>query len=177
MATQFKDFLINPETGDLDFGKPGDRDMKLVITNQLSLRQRLYLRFMIWGGDWYFDEAFGFPYRTFIAKKVMKTVLDGRIKSEVRQEPDVLSITEFTSTMNVVSRSYSCYFTVVTVEGEEINLAFQGGDEYTYPTPPEGNVQLCGDEGTIITFKNKLYYLINFKLPQYGDSTWVNKWK
>lgn len=177
MATQFKDLLVDPLTGDLDFGQPGDRGMNIVVTNQMSLRQRLFLRFAIWGGDWYFDEAFGFPYRTFIAKKTVKAVLDGRIKSEVRQEPDVLAITDFFSQMDVVARTYKCYFTVVTAEGEEINLAFLGEDQFAYPTPPESNVQLCGDEGTIITFKNKLYYLINFRLPKYGDSTWVNTWK
>ncbi len=177
MATQFKDLLLDPLTGDLDFGSPGDRGMRLALTNQLSLRQRLYLRFAVWAGDWYFDETFGFPYRTFVGKKTVKAVLDGRIKSEVRQEPDVLQIIDFQSTMDVVSRSYKCFFTVVTAEGEEINLAFVGEDEYQYPTPPESNVQLCGDEGVIINFKNKLYYLINFRLPKYGDSTWVNTWK
>lgn len=177
MATQFKDLLLDPLTGDLDFGAPGDRGMKVVLTNQLSLRQRLYLRFAIWAGDWYFDETFGFPYRTFIGKKTVKAVLDGRIKSEVRQEPDVLQIIDFQSTMDVVSRSYKCYFTVVTAEGEEVNLAFVGEDQYQYPTPPAGNVQLCGDDGAIINFKNKLYYLINFQLPKYGDRTWVNTWK
>lgn len=177
MATQYKDFFLDPSTGDLDFGTTGSRGMSLVTTNQLSLRQRLYLRFAIWGGSWYFDEAFGFPYRTFIAKKVIKAVLDGRIKSEVRQEPDVMDVLDFTSVINIDTRSYECYFTVTTQEGEEVNLAFYGGDAYRYPTPPEGNVQLCGDESTLITFKNKLYYLINFRLPQYGDSTWVNKWR
>lgn len=177
MATQYKDLLIDPLTGDLDFGSPGSRGMSLVTTNHMSLRQRLFLRFAIWSGDWYFDETFGFPYRTFVGRKTVKSVLDGRIKSEVRQEPDVLDITDFDSTMDVLSRSYRCYFTVVTEEGEEINLAFVGADEFFYPEPTEGNVQLCGDEGSVINFKNKLYYLINFKLPKYGDSTWVNNWK
>lgn len=177
MATAYKDFLLDPATGDLSFGDDGSKGMSLVLTNQLSLRQRLYLRFGIWSGDWYFDETFGFPYRTFIGRKTVKSVLDGRIKQEVRQEPDVLQISDFSSSMNVNSRTYECYFTVITEEGEEINLAFQGGDEYEYPTPPESNVSVCGDEGTIVTFKNKLYYLINFRLPKYGDSTWVNTWK
>lgn len=177
MATIYKDLLLDPLTGDLDFGAPGSRGMSLVMTNQMSLRQRLYLRFTVWGGDWYFDEGFGFPYRTFVAKKVMKAVIDGRIKTEVRYEPDVQQIVDFQSTMDVVGRSYKCYFTVVTTEGDEINLAFVGSDQYQYPTPPEGNVQLCGDEQVIIEFKNKLYHLINFSLPKYGDSTWVNNWK
>lgn len=177
MATQYKDFLLDPQTGDFSFGTADKKEMVIVTSNQMSLRQRLYMRFGVWAGDWYFDEAFGFPYRTFIAKKTVKAVLDGRIKSEVRQEPDVLEITDFQSSMNVNSRTYECYFTVVTAEGEEINLAFIGADQFQYPTPPESNVSLCGDEGAIITFKNKLYYLINFQLPKYGDSTWVNTWK
>lgn len=174
MATQFKDFALDPITGDLDFS---GNQINIVISNQLSLRQRLFLRFAIWSGDWFFDETFGFPYRSFIPRKTVKSVLDGRIKEEVRQEPDVLEIVDFNSTMDVVSRSYQAYFTVTTVEGEELNLAFVGEDPYVYPTPTEGNASLCGDEGTIITFKNKLYYLINFQLPQYGDKTWVNTWK
>lgn len=177
MATSYKDFFIDPSTGDLSFGGDGSKGLEIVTTNQLSLRQRLHLRFSIWLGDWFFDETFGFPYRTFIGKKTVKAVLDGRIKQEVRQEPDVLQITDFTSEMNVSARTYGCYFTVVTSEGEETNLAFSGSDQYSYPTPKDSNVQLCGDEGSVISFKNKLYYLINFKLPEYGESTWVNKWK
>lgn len=174
MATVFKDFLLNPTTGDLDFSS---RTLEVVASNQMSLRQRLYIRFGIWQGTWYFDEAIGFPYGMFIAKKTSKTVLDNRIKQEVRQEPDVIAIEGFTSSIDVTSRSYKCFFTVVTSEGEEINFAFLGEDAFEYPTPPEGNVELCGDVGSLIEFKNKLYYLINFRLPKYGDSTWVNNWK
>lgn len=174
MPTAFTDFALDPVTGDLDFTGNG---LNLIESNQISLRQRLYMRFTIWAGSWYFNESFGFPYRTFISQKTVKAVLDGRIKSEVRTEPDVQAITDFDSKMDVVSRSYECYFSVVTREGEEINLAFIGSDAFAFPTPPESNVSLCGDEGQFITWKNKLYYLINFRLPSYGDATWVNKWK
>ena len=173
MTTQYVDFLINPVTRDLDFGI--GNSLQLVTTNQVSLRQRLDMRFAVWFGDWFFDDAFGFPYRTFVGQKTMKAVLDGRIRDEVRKERDVTNIIDFQSTFDRVRRAYSCFFTVVTEEGDEINLAFQGLD-YSYPTPPEGNVELCGDEQTIIEFKNKLYYLINFQLPVYGDLTWINKW-
>lgn len=174
MSTLFEDFALDPVTGDLDLS---GGQMNIITGNQLSLRQRLFLRFAIWNGDWYFDENFGFPYQYFISRKTIKSVLDGRIKTEVRLEPDVLEISDFNSTMDVIGRTYQCYFTVHTVENEEINLAFVGEDPYIYPTPSEGNPTLCGDEGAIITFKNKLYYLINFQLPQYGDKTWVNTWK
>lgn len=174
MATQFKDFALDPITGDLDLS---GNQMNIITTNQKSLRQRLFLRFAIWNGDWFFDDAFGFPYRSFIPKKTVQSVLDGRIKQEVRQEPDVLEISDFRSTMEVTSRTYACYFTVHTLEGEEVNLAFIGEDPYNYPVPSEGNISLCGDEDSVIKFKNKLYYLINFQLPVYGDKTWINTWK
>jgi hypothetical protein len=172
MPTLFSDFTLDA-SGDLDFSDGG---IGLIESNQVSLRQRLYIRFNVWTGDWYFDESFGFPYRTFISKKTMKAVLDNRIKDTVRLEPDVMSIVDFRSVMKSASRSYECYFTVITQEGEEVSLAFLGSDPYQYPTPPEGNVTLCGDDNQFINWQNKLYYLINFRLPIYGDATWYNTW-
>lgn len=173
MPTLYSDFYVDPVTKDLDFS---GGDFKIIESNLESLRQRLYLRFNIWTGDWYFDETFGFPYRSFISQKVMKAVLDGKIRSTVREEPDALAIEDFKSVMDVVGRTYSCFFTVVTREGEELSLAFSGSDKFTPPTPPEGNISLCGDDNQFIMWQNKLYYLINFRLPIYGDATWYNKW-
>jgi hypothetical protein len=172
MTTLFSDLQMDPLTGDLDIS---GGELNLITSNQISLRQRLWIRFSVWTGDWFFDESFGFPYRTFIGKKVMKAVLDGRIKQTVREETDVLDITSFSSKMEVVSRSYECYMTVTTRDGVNTNIAFTGGNDYAYPTPPEGSVNLCGDDRWI-TWQNKLYYLINFRLPQYGDATWYNTW-
>lgn len=172
MPTLFSDLQMDPVTGDLDLS---GNEMHLITSNQISLRQRLWVKFSVWTGDWFFDESFGFPYRTFISKKVMKSVLDGRIKQTAREEPDVLDITSFSSSMEVSSRSYECYMTVTTSEGEDINIAFTGSSQFAYPTPPDGNVTLCGDNQWI-KWQNKLYYLINFRLPIYGDATWYNQW-
>ncbi|AXN57971.1 hypothetical protein [Acinetobacter phage ABPH49] len=172
MPTLFSDLQMDPVTGDLDISGDG---LNLITSNQISLRQRLWIKFSVWAGDWFFDESFGFPYRTFISKKVMKSVLDGRIKQTVREEPDVIDITSFNSAMEASSRSYECYMTVTTNEGEDINIAFTGSSQFAYPTPPEDGVTLCGDNQWI-KWQNKLYYLINFRLPIYGDATWYNKW-
>lgn len=172
MPTLYSDLQMDPVTGDLDLT---GNTMNLITSNLISLRQRLWIRFSVWTGDWYFNQLFGFPYRAFIAKKVKKSVLDGRIKKEVRAEPDVLDITEFSSTMDVVVRSYTCYLTVTTREGDELNIAFSAEQGYTYPTPSEGAASLCGDDQWV-TWQNKLYYLINFRMPVYGDATWINTW-
>lgn len=172
MPTLYSDVQMDPVTGDLDIS---GNTMHLIDSNQISLRQRLWIRFSVWTGDWYFDELFGFPYRAFIGNKVTKSVLDGRIKAEVRAEDDVLDITDFTSTMDVVVRSYTCYMTVTTREGDVINIAFSGEKQYSYPTPSDNAVSLCGDDQWI-KWQNKLYYLINFRMPEYGDATWINTW-
>lgn len=172
MPTLFTDLALDPVTGDLDFSNGG---LALIESNQISLRQRLTIRFSVWQGDWFFDTTLGFPYRVYISKKVVKSVLDTRIKETVNLEPDVLQITDFRSQMHVVSRSYEAYFTVLTREGEEVNLAFIGSEQFSYPTPSEQGATLCQDDGWI-KWQNKLYYLVNFRLPNYGDATWTNTW-
>lgn len=174
MATLYSDLLMDPVTGDLDVSS----GLQLIQSNQISLRQRLWMRFNVWQGDWYFDETLGFPYRAYISKKVMKTILDNKIKQVTRMEPDVLDITDFNSVMNVSSRSYQAFFQVLTQENEIVNIAFIGSDDYFYPTPDDGATTLCGEdnEDGWLTWRNKLYYLINFRLPSYGDATWINQW-
>lgn len=171
MATLFSDFLMDPVTGDLSVST----GLSLIEDNLTSLRQRLWLRFSIWAGDWYFDESFGFPYRAYLSKHVLKTILDNKIKEVTRLEPDVLDITDFTSVMDKTSRSYQAYFQVTTTEHEIVNIAFVGTEDYYYPIPDEGSTILCDDTGWI-AWANKLYYLINFRLPRPGDATWWNTW-
>lgn len=172
MTTLFSDIALDPVTGDLDLR---GNQLNFIESNQVSLRQRLWIRFSVWQGDWFFDESLGFPYRTYIGKKVIKAVLDRKIKETVRLEPDVLQITDFRSSMKVVSRTYEAYLTVITREGEEVSLAFLGADEFSYPVPPEQGAQLCDDAGWV-KWQNRLYYLVNFRLPPYGLDTWHNTW-
>ena len=141
MTTLYSDFLLDPDTGDLDVSN----GLSLIISNQISLRQRLYLRFNTWQGAWYFDETFGFPHRSYIGKKVMKAVLDNKIKEVINEEPDVLSIENFSSSMDVSYRSYEASCTVYTTEGEEVELEFSGSKGYIYPEPSDETVTLCGE--------------------------------
>lgn len=170
-TTLYSDFLLDPATGDLDI-KSG---LQVIDSNQYSLRQRLYLRFNTWRGAWYWDETFGMPYADYIGKKVMKTVLDNKIRSIAREEPDVLNIINFESTMDRRSRTYQAFFEVVTKENEIVRIAFIGFDQFEYPQPEAGSTSLCDDEGWI-KWANKLYYLINFRLPRTGDATWWSEW-
>jgi len=174
MATFYSDLLIDPTTGDLDVSV----GLQLIESNVVSLRQRLWMRFNVWQGDWYFDETLGFPYRTYLGQKVMKAVLDNKIKETTRLEPDVVSVNNFSSLMDRRGRSYEAYFEVLTLEQEIVRIAFVGSLDYSYPDPGNGKPlsSLCGDDGWIV-WSNKLYYLVNFRLPRPGDSTWYNTWQ
>lgn len=171
MPTLYSDFLIDPATGDLDIRS----GLQVIESNQISLRQRLWMRFNTWKGSWYWDETFGMPYTDYIGKKVMKTILDNKIRSIAREEPDVLNIINFESTMDRRSRTYQAFFEVVTKENEIVRIAFIGFDQFEYPQPEAGSTSLCDDEGWI-KWANKLYYLINFRLPHTGDATWWSEW-
>lgn len=171
MPTLYSDFLIDPATGDLDIRS----GLQVIESNQISLRQRLWMRFNTWKGSWYWDETFGMPYTDYIGKKVMKTILDNKIRSIAREEPDVLNIINFESTMDRRSRTYQAFFEVVTKENEIVRIAFIGFDQFEYPQPEAGSTSLCDDEGWI-KWANKLYYLINFRLPHTGDAAWWSEW-
>lgn len=173
MATFYSDLLVDPTTGDLDVSA----GLQIIEQNAVSLRQRLWLRFNIWQGDWYFDETIGFPYRAYLGQKVMKTILDNKIKETTRLEPDVLSISDFSSSMDRKGRSYEAYFEVLTQEQEIVRIAFLGSQDFYYPSPDDNKnlSSLCGEDGWV-SWSNKLYYLVNFRLPRPGDSTWYNTW-
>lgn len=173
MSTQYQDFKLNPLTGDLDLS---GSSLNIIDKNTESLQQRLLLRFSIWEGNWLYDTDFGFPYRTYIGNKVLKGIIDAKIKETVRKENDVLAIENFTSSLTNSSRSYSAYFDVITEELESISFAFLSDDQYAYPIGTGGPGRIC-DESGLVELANKLYYLINFRMPSYGDSTWVNNWE
>lgn len=173
MATNFIDLQLDKSTGDILF-KNGD--LVLIDTNIDSLWQRLSLNFSIWLGEWAFNLDYGFPYQNLLGRKTPKQVVDSAIRTAVFKEPDVLRIEGFSSSFNKNTRAYEAYFQVITTELETVNIAFIGSDEYLYPSPEDSTQQLCPSLGDV-EFGEKLYHLINFRLPFSKDATWINEWQ
>lgn len=172
MATNFIDLQLDKSTGDLLFR---NGDLVLIDNNLDSLWQRLTLNFSIWLGEWQFNTTYGFPYQDLLGKKTPKNVVDSAVRVAVFKEPDVLRIQNFTSSFDKNTRSYEAYFEVITTELETINIAFIGND-YIYPSPEDTTQQLCPSLGDVV-FGEKLYHLINFRLPFTKDATWINEWQ
>lgn len=159
MATLYGDFYFDPSTGDLDIST----GIKIIDSNPVSLRQRLWMSFNVWQGDWYFDISYGFPYRSYVGNKVLKVVLDNRIKETIRQQPDVLSIEDFRSTLDGAKRSYTAYTNVLTTEQEVVRLAFVADSEYNYRVPDEMTslASLCEDS---VNYNGRSYDVVNFSI-------------
>lgn len=171
MATNNSDLMLHPETGDLLLT---NNDLTLITSNLDSVRQRLALKFSIWKNEWQFDISFGFDYLSYIGKKVSKSIIDAKVKQTALSPSDVLRIENFNSSFS--KRFYEAYFTVVTTELEEVNIAFFGIDEFSYPSPESLENEICPVEGQI-ELGGKLYHFINFRLPFNQDSTWINEWQ
>lgn len=171
MATNYSDLKVDDTGKNLQLI---NNDLTLITSNVDSVRQRLAMRFSIWKNEYKFNLEFGFPYWDYLGKKVGKEIVDAKVRQVARAPEDVLRIENFQSSFE--NRYYEAYFTVITTELEEINIAFIGSEQYLYPSPEDETEQLCPTIGEV-EYGNKLYYLINFRLPVTGDSTWINLWK
>lgn len=169
MSTNYSDLQLD-DTGDLLLT---NNDLTLITENLISVRQRLAMKFNIWKEEWKFDLSFGFPYMDFLGKKIDKSIIDAKVRQTATSPVDVLRIENFQSFFS--NRYYEAYFTVVTTEMEEINIAFFGTDEFSYPPPGTLDDELC-DVDSQVEFGGKLYSFINFRLNIAGDSTWDNQW-
>lgn len=169
MATNYSDLQLD-DTGDLLLT---NNDLTLITENLISVRQRLAMMFNVWKEEWKFDLLLGFTYQQYLGKKIDKSIIDAKVRQTATTPPDVLRIENFTSTFS--NRYYEAYFTVVTTELEEVNVAFFGTDEFDYPPPSMLDDQLC-DVDSQIEFGGKLYFFLNFRLNVAGDATWDNQW-
>ena len=175
---EFIDLLIDETTGDLDIT---GGDFGLTDSSGLSLRQRLEARFNTWKEEWVYNIAFGTPYRQrlFVAGTT-KEQADAEFIAQINLEPDVTAIKNITSTYNPVTRSYVLERVEVYVDDEVLDLSIASPEstKFSYPIPQEidETFNVCGVDQEFLDQANALYELLNFDLPETGDSTWWNLW-
>lgn len=133
MATSYSDILLT-EDGDIDLTT---NSIIFIDTNQLSLRQRLNLRFAIWQGEWKYNSLFGTPYRSYIGKPTTKSAMDSEIKRQIFKEPDVISINSFSSSLDRQARTYTCIAVVATREEDSLTYFLNLKDSFEYILPDQ----------------------------------------
>ena len=114
-----------------------------------SVRQRLQTKFRAWKGEWFLNTTYGIPYREgvyggvfskgILGKGYSKSDIDAIYVNAALEDPDVIRVTFFNSTLNRVSRLYDVTMDVLTTDGL-IRLdipSYTPNDEVEYPAPPE----------------------------------------
>lgn len=82
-----------------------------------DVAQRLTIKLQTYLGEWFLNNTVGVPYHTRVFQKgVKKENVDIIFQSLILEEPDVLSITEFSSTLSP-ERVYTLSFRVRVASG------------------------------------------------------------
>jgi len=82
--------------------------------------QRLYIRLRTFLGEWFLNVEYGIPWlEEILGHKVPKSRVDMILQDQILAETGVRQITEFKSTLDNLSRTYTCSFRVMIESGEE----------------------------------------------------------
>lgn len=175
---KFDMFIDATGVDDLDFSN--GIDFRWTETILESLTQRLQLRYEVWTGQWGYNLQFGTPYRELMQQGLNKQQLDAEFIRIALQEEDVTSVKIINSVLNNVTRRYEIQSLEVYTDGGllEIPISNPYTKTNSYPEPIEiSDFTFCQKTDQEIEDYNKLYEFINFTgLPEFGDSTWWNKW-
>ncbi len=109
------DILVSNETGDVVYT---NADIPPVTDEQrLDVAQRLRIKLQTYLGEWFLNIETGVPYYERILRKgVRKQDIDVIFQTLILEEPDVLEITEFSSTLSG-AREYELSFRVRVAGG------------------------------------------------------------
>ena len=131
MATSYSDILLTDD-GDIDLSTDS---VIFIDSNQLSLRQRLNMRFAIWQGEWKYNALFGTPYKSYVGKPTTKSAMDAEIKRQIFKETDVISINSFSSSLDRQARTYTCIAIISTREEDSLTYLLNLRDNFEYIQP------------------------------------------
>ena len=85
-----------------------------------GLAQRLTIRLRTFWQEWFLNTDYGVPYlESILGHKNKKSFVDIIIQEQIYSERGVAQITQFDSTLNGNTRTYSCTFKVRSTSGEE----------------------------------------------------------
>ena len=131
MATSYSDILLTDD-GDIDLSTDS---VIFIDSNQLSLRQRLNMRFAVWQGEWKYNALFGTPYKSYVGKPTTKSAMDAEIKRQIFKETDVISINSFSSSLDRQARTYTCIAVISTKEEDSLTYFLNLRDNFEYILP------------------------------------------
>jgi len=104
------DLLLNPNTGDLVFTNGGSPVTQRTAT---VVAQRLRITLYTFLGEWFLNTTVGVPYYQQIFGKIRtQSAVDLIFQQIITDDPDVIEILTFSSTLDSANRGYSMTFQV-----------------------------------------------------------------
>lgn len=104
------DLLLNPDTGDMVFI---NGDSPVTQRTATVVAQRLRITLYTFLGEWFLDTTVGVPYYQQIFGKIRtKSSVDLIFQQIINDDPDVIEILTFESTLDRANRGYSMTFQV-----------------------------------------------------------------
>lgn len=108
------DIKLDEATGDIKLIN-GDASVTEIGADDLA--QRLQIRLKTFQGEWFMDTDLGIDWwGKVFGKNRSKTAVDAIIQAAILQEPDVLQIVDYTSSIST-DRVFSCSFRIRTENG------------------------------------------------------------
>ena len=109
------DLLLDAETHDIVFDNSG---ATATTEQKQSVAQLLKIKLLTFLGEWFLNTDNGVPYYQQIFGKVRsKAAVDAIFREKILEEPEVLELVEFESSINA-ERTYSLTFRVRTTLGQ-----------------------------------------------------------
>jgi hypothetical protein len=125
-------FKLN-DFDDIDVDSSGK--MLRLVTYQELVKQRIQIKLKAYKGEWFLDTSFGIPYRdtgdgkAIIGKGFTQRDIDAVYIAAIKEDPDVLSIEYFKSTLDRTARGYGVSFEVKSRKG---NLPLNNPSTYAW---------------------------------------------
>lgn len=116
----FSDLELDKDTHDLVVT---DKDLGFIEDTTDAITQRLKVRLLFFKGEWFLNINFGVPYyQSILRKGISKGKVDGIFKTTILETPGVITLLNFVSTFNPVTREYSLTFSCRASTGDTITL-------------------------------------------------------
>lgn len=107
------DYKLNLSTMDLDLSSYAIR----YTTLEETIQQRVTLALSHIKGQWFRDRNVGLPFRRLLRERGNKAFVDTFLQGYIEAIEDIEKVTEYSSTIGVISRKLEVTFTAKTVEG------------------------------------------------------------
>lgn len=119
------DIYLDPVTNDLDLT---GNTLRLTKTVQENTRQRVLITLNTNKGEWPFNISFGIPWlknennNTQLLGKTSKNIIDSAIKKAILTRQGIVSIEQYSSTLDKVTRRMTVNFKALTETGDIITV-------------------------------------------------------